>query len=105
MKHALHHIHKRKVKKHKKGKFVEILDKTLIALAIIGPGMTIPQIFKIFYYQNAEGVSLISWTLWAIQDIPWIIYGVVHKEKPIIIAYCLWLITNICVITGVILYG
>ncbi|MFC1615658.1 PQ-loop domain-containing transporter [Patescibacteria group bacterium] len=106
MKHAVHHIKKRKgTRKIIDGKFIERLDKLLMIMAVIGPSLTIPQIAKIFYYQNAAGLSIITWSLFAVQDIPWIIYGIVHKEKPIIIAYNLWFLTNIAVIVGIMLYG
>jgi uncharacterized protein with PQ loop repeat len=107
----LHHIHKRK-RLHQKlekyphpQKWIRFLDKFLIIAAIVGPAMTIPQIVKIYSLRDASSIALSTWVLFAILDIPWIIYGVVHKEKPIVIAYILWLITNIFVIVGTILYS
>lgn len=103
---AMHHIHKRRKRKDivNEGKFVKFLDRFLIIVGVISPMMTLPQIFKIYSAQNAAGVSIISWTFYAIFDIPWIVYGFVHKEKPIIISYLAWLLMNLAVVVGCLIY-
>ena len=105
----IHHLHKRKRIKLKtypnKSRPIKFLDDLLLLIAIIGPFVNFPQIFKIYHLKNATGVSLISWSLFALFDIPWVIYGYVHKEKLLIIAYSLWFISNIIIIIGIILYG
>jgi hypothetical protein len=50
-------------------------------------------------------VSALSFGLFAAFNIPWIIYGAVHREKPIYIAYILWLISNTAVVVGTMLYS
>jgi len=74
-------------------------------VGILGPLFTLPQIAKIYLYQDAAGVSLISWAAFTVFDIPWIVYGYVHRERPIVITYILWLIVNAIVCVGVLLYG
>ena len=66
--------------------------------------MMVPQVWHIFSQKNASGFTPIPWLVFTIIDIPWIIYGVVHKEKPIIIAYSLWLVLNGIIFVGAILY-
>ena len=111
MKDGFHHIHKRKRIHQKlekyphKNKWVARLDQLLVIVAIIGPLLDVPQIYKIYYLKNAAGVSVLSWSLYAFFDIPWIAYGFVHKEKPIIIAYSFWFVTNLIVIIGTLIYG
>lgn len=108
---GLHHISKRKriyqrfeEYPHSK-KFVRFLDNLLVIVAIIGPLLALPQVLKIFLLKNATGVSLVSWSSWLVLGIMWLIYGFVHKEKPIIIAYILWTIMHSLVVIGVLLYG
>jgi uncharacterized protein with PQ loop repeat len=110
MKKELVHIEMRK-RLHKgldsyphQNKWVRALDNFLIFVAIVGPLMNIPQIFKVFYFQEVSGISLISWSMYTFFDIPWIIYGIVHKEKPIVTAYILWFLTNLLVVIGTLLY-
>ncbi len=85
--------------------WIDFLDKSLVFIAIIGPLTTFPQIWKIFSLKSAAGISILSWGSWAILDLPWILYGFIHKDKPIIVAYILWFITNLVVVIGAILYS
>lgn len=110
MKSGLHHIHKRKIVYEKlekypsKNKWVRRLDRFLLFFAIFGPLSALPQIMKIFYLQNASGVSTITYSLWSVGVIPWIIYGYVHKTKPIMIAYSLWFFMYVLIVVGSLIY-
>jgi len=110
--HGVEHIHKRKHhfdKKlkpypHKNG-WVAFLDQFLLLVAIVGPLVNLPQLFKILYEGTSAGVSILSWSLYTILAIPWLVYGIVHKEKPIIIAYTLWVILDAAVLVAAIAYA
>ena len=86
-------------------KFKRVLDKTIYIIGIIGPIMTIPQLIKIWVEKNASGVSAISWCAYLITAIFWLIYGIAHKEKPIIFTNILWIILEAIIIVGTIIYG
>jgi uncharacterized protein with PQ loop repeat len=108
---GLHHIHKRK-RFHEKlepypheNKWIKRLDEFLLFVAVVAPIMSIPQIFKIYSTKTAAGVSALSFGFFAFFNIPWIIYGIVHKEKPIVITYILWLICNTSIVVGTLLYS
>ena len=108
---GLHHIHLRK--RHASGVepypansvWKRALDRVVLAVGVIGPLMTVPQILKIYLSQDAAGVSVLSWGMFALLDIPWILYGFVHRDRPIFITYTLWLIMNALVFAGAIKYG
>jgi uncharacterized protein with PQ loop repeat len=110
MVHPLHHLHIRKrISQHEPypspDAFKRFLDKAIYAVSIIGPALTLPQIYEIWVHQNASGVSTISWAGYLAMAIFWLGYGVIHKEKPIIIAYVLWIILEALVVVGAFLYG
>lgn len=109
---VLHHISKRKrglarvVHGYPADKsWVRTFDKIMLIIAVINPLIALPQIFRIFSLQTAEGLSLLSWGGYALFNIPWLIYGFIHKEKPLIIAYILALLGNSAVVIGIIMYG
>jgi len=81
-----------------------LLDTIVYAAGIIGPIIALPQVILVYVGQDVAGISVISWLGWAILDIPWIVYGFAHKERPIIITYTLWMVINLSVVTGVIIY-
>ena len=105
--HGLLHVHKRK----REGDFPHqdktkrLLDRGVYVAGIVGPIMTIPQILKIWVERNATGVSVYSLIAYAICSSVWLAYGIVHKEKPIIITYILWIILDIFIIIGTFMYG
>mgnify|MGYP001612382710 FL=1 len=82
-----------------------LLDKAVYAVGILGPIMTIPQILLIYTNRDASGGAAISWFMWTLFTIPWILYGLVHRERPIVITYLLWFFTNMIVFIGAVLYG
>ncbi|MBU0598275.1 hypothetical protein KKF61_04790 [Patescibacteria group bacterium] len=108
---AIHHAHIRK-RIHKKHEqyphpqpWKRFLDKIIYAAGIAGPIITIPQILVIWQKQDAEGVSLISWGGYLFLSVIWLIYGIAHKEKPIIVMYIANIIAQILVVLGIILYS
>jgi uncharacterized protein with PQ loop repeat len=85
--------------------WMRVLNRATLAAGIIGPLTDIPQILKILSTQNATGVSALAWGATAILDIPFLIYGIVHKDKAISITYTLWLIGNILVVVTTLIYS
>ena len=84
---------------------LRFLDTVVIAAGIIGPLSTIPQILKIYLLKNATGVSAFSWGMWALLDIPWIMYGIMHRDRAIRTTYFMWFLANGVVFVGALLYG
>jgi len=106
----IHHFHKRKRihEKHEKyphpQKHKRFIDKAIYFAGILGPIMSIPQIMKVWVERSPQGISVISYSSYAILDLFWIAYGVVHKEKPIVIVYTLWTLINASIVIGTLLY-
>ena len=67
--------------------------------------MTIPQIIKIYAFQDAADISLVTWGMYVLLDIPWIVYGLAHRERLIVITYSLWVCMNSLVFFGALFYG
>ncbi len=80
------------------------LDKLIYIVGVLGPLSTIPQIYTIFIEKNAAGVSVATWLIYFLFSVIWIVYGVVHKEKVIILTYSLWFVMNGLVALGAIIY-
>jgi hypothetical protein len=83
---------------------MRFLDSCVLVVGVIGPLTTIPQILLIYTTHMAVGVSALSWFGPAVLDIPWILYGIAHREKAIVITYSLWLVMNTAVAVGAVLY-
>ncbi len=85
-------------------KYLIALDKITFVAGIVGPFTVIPQVYEIFSTHQAAGVSTISWVLMSIVTLPWIFYGVAHKDKTIIVSFILWEIVNLMVVAGALIY-
>jgi len=81
-----------------------ILDSLIYPIAVIAPIMTIPQISEIWAQKSAR-LSLITWISYTIVSMFWLIYGIHHKEKPIIIGNVLAIIADSMVVAGILLFG
>ena len=82
-----------------------VFDRVILGVGILGPIMSFPQIVLIHGGRDASGVSPITFFSWALFDILWIFYGLVHKETPIITTYMLWFVCNTLIFIGAMLYG
>ncbi len=101
------HKHKRKRLPTPRGMspfWKAFLDRVTLVAGILGPIMVIPQIYKIFSTHEAIGVSALSWAAFALLDIPFIAYGMLHKDRPIVTTYTLFFIANALVTLGAVLY-
>ncbi len=108
---GLHHYHIRK-RIHQKHevypspkKSIRFMDKAVYIVGIIGPLMTIPQLMKIWIEQNVSGISILSWGTYLFTALFWLVYGIIHKEKPLIFMYSLWVLVEIFVVIGIAIYA
>lgn len=108
---GLRHIHLRKRKYHRnlkkypnKNPRIKRLDDTMLIIGSMAPLFTIPQIIQIFYEQDSSGLAWPTFFLLGLSNALWMVYGVVHKDRQIISANTLFLISNIVILTGIFIY-
>lgn len=108
--HGIHHYHKRKRASLRlepfpsRKKIIRIVDRAIYLIGTLAVLMTIPQVLKIWIEQNPSGVSLLTWSTYLISTSFWILYGILHKAKPIIFVYSFAFILNILIVVGLIVY-
>ena len=73
-------------------------------IGVIGPFVSLPQLYDVWIRQDTTGVSLISWTAFGLLSMFWCYYGIKHQEKPLIISQGLWVVMNFAVVIGVYVY-
>ena len=67
--------------------------------------MTIPQVLTIWIGQQAAGVSILSWSAYLVSAILWFWFGMQKKDKNIYLPCVGWIVLDLAVIIGVIIYG
>jgi len=108
---GLHHQHIRKRihKKHEEyphsNKLKRFYDKFIYVIVIIAPITNIPQLLRVWIEKDASGVSPTSWFLFSGISITWLIYGILHKDKHILLMNTLLMIIQATIAIGAIIYG
>ncbi len=100
---GFHHFHRSKSKTPKK-KWA-VIDYAIIVSGIMSLILTIPQVTTIWMHHAASGVSVISWIAYTITATVWLIYGIIHREASIIALYLIWIVVDLSVVIGTIIYN
>lgn len=77
-------------------------DKIAVIAAFAYPLTGIPQVISVLRGESS-GISLPSWFGFIIFAAFFLVYGVVHRIKPMIITNALWLLVDCLVVAGVII--
>ena len=107
---SFHHVlhRKRKSQEGKKNpvensKIKKIMDDMVYVSAFLAIFFNIPQLVKIWSEKNTAGVSVLTWIGFLFGSIFWLFYGIIHKEKPIIVANFIFVIIQFFIVLGLIL--
>lgn len=87
------HLHRKRKKRQSS------IDKLVYFAVIFGPMMTLPQVYSI-WIEKSDGVSVISWVSYLVIAVVWLLYGLKHREKPIIIVQLLWIVLDVLIVVG-----
>jgi uncharacterized protein with PQ loop repeat len=89
--------------KNKEHKY--IIDRVVMVTGLIGPIASIPQAVQIFSLQDAEGVSLVTWSFFILTNSALLIYSIVHKLLPLLISNICWVSIELIVVMGILMYS
>lgn len=80
------------------------MDWAVYGMSVLIPVMTIPQVYEALIEKNAEGLVALTWFTYATANTLWILYGILHKEKPIIFANSVMFILNLATAISAVMY-
>jgi uncharacterized protein with PQ loop repeat len=81
------------------------IGKSIYLLGFIGPLVTIPQIIRIWVRKSAEDISMLTWLGYLIFGIAWLMYGIIYKDRYVILGSVLWMVMYLLIIAGKVMYG
>lgn len=102
---ALHHFrefHKNHVRHN--SAFKNKIDSAVYVVGTFGACMTLPQIITLYTSQDASSLSIVSWVGFLVAAIFWLIYGITHLAKPIVFINTLWIIFDLTIIVGILIF-
>jgi len=91
-----------KAKTHRK--IYKLFSAFAYCAAILSPLFTLPQLFQIWQQKNVQGLSLLTWGGYTLGSLLWCSYGILHKEKPIIITNLMLFIIYLAIVVGIFIY-
>lgn len=81
------------------------LDALTNIVAVILPFTTIDQLYLVYIQKKVEGVSALTWFLYGVLSIPLLIYSLKRKDLPMILLNGLWVVVDLAVWLGVLIYS
>ena len=110
MTHAHHHLHRRKrihvrheIYPHP-NPWKRFLDRAVLFVGVAAPLMTFSQVWTIWTTKSAESISPATWGMYFIASIVWLIYGLAHRELPIVISNTLYVVATALVLVGIAIF-
>lgn len=82
-----------------------LIDKICYFASVFMPATAIPQIHQLYTTRDADSLSLLMWVLYLVGVIPFLLFGILHKEKQLVVLNVLWLIVTIVIIVGILLFS
>ncbi len=82
-----------------------LLDKIVWFVSVAYPLAGVPQVIKIWYYQDVTGVSFWTWLLFLVFSIPLIIYSLDKKDYKMVFMWSSWVVIYVSVLSGLLLYS
>jgi MtN3 and saliva related transmembrane protein len=101
MPHVFHHKY---LKKNKQSDYNKLLNRSVLAMAVIEPLFTLPQSYNVWVLHETNGVSLATWSFFTFAAIVWLLYGLSIKSLPLIISSTLWTVLQGALVIGLIIY-
>ena len=83
---------------------VEIL---MIAIGIVQPLATLPLLYELYvtHTQDASGLSLTTWSIFAIASLLLLLYGLHNRRPAIYVGNIVGLVTNLLMMNGILMYA
>lgn len=82
-----------------------LLRRLLAGMSVFTMLMTIPQVYTIWIRHQAAGVSVLSWSAYLLAALLWFVHGVRSGDRNIYLACVGWVVLDLLVVVGVLVYG
>lgn len=81
------------------------LDLLIYPVAIAAPLALLPQVLQVYKTQDTGSLALPTWLILGILNLVWLLYGLVHRDKPIMLTNVMLACMNFAVVIAIVLYN
>lgn len=93
-------MHMHKITKKEK----RLVDRAAYVVSLLFPVFTIPQVIMLYSTKDSSGISLVTWLAYLVLSILFLIFVLVDKIRPLILAQIAWIFIEIAMIIGILIY-
>lgn len=79
------------------------LDRLTYATGVLLPILTIPQAYSVLIDKATDGVSLITWSFYLLSSTLFAIFGILHKQRLLMVTYIPFVIVEAAIVVGILL--
>lgn len=76
-----------------------VVDSLAYVVGVGGNIAVIPQVIKA-WESNAPGLAIMTWVLFSFIGCIWLVYAILHNQKPLIVAQSVGISCNLLVVSG-----
>lgn len=81
------------------------VDTLAYFVSLLSLVFTLDQVRIVWVEHEVSGISLLSWVFYTISAFVWFYYGVVHKDKVLVVTNVLWTVFSLFVVVGILIFG
>ncbi len=97
-------LRRRGVVRTRSRRYVWIMDKLAYLASFASIFFTLDQVRIVWLDHTTAGISLLAWMFYTVSAVVWLGYGLVHRERVIIVVNAIACITNGLVFIGVLVW-
>ncbi|AUI86183.1 hypothetical protein BS333_07155 [Vibrio azureus] len=81
------------------------LEPIMLFMGLVSPIATLPQLYKLYitHSHHAHGLSLTTWSMYALISLLWFIYGLYHRNPTIWVGNLLGFLAYLAMVVGIII--
>ena len=90
--------------KSKKQLDTSLLYRLTLVAAVAQPLMTVPQAIQLYTTHDASGLSLLTWAGYTLFGLIFLAYGIKYQLRPIALTQSIWVVLQLCVVVGIVVW-
>lgn len=95
----------RHVSRRRRAGIKHAFDLLIYPVAVAAPLALLPQVIQVYKTQDTGSLALPTWLVLGTLNLVWLIYGFVHRDKPIMLTNIMLACMNFAVVFGIYLYN
>jgi len=80
------------------------LERVIRIFSVLTMLMTVPQVLAIWVDRTSAGVSVVSWAAYLCSACLWLGYGLRKRDPTIYVACIGWILLDVAIVVGALLY-